>query len=229
VFNQLVTEVENSIPDFDEMTSLELMDIFKKVLLMNGVDQEFFKLVIGNVLDSSKSSSFTEILKRLTQFFRNSQDSALALIHDKGYAALGNYKNSIPSLKPSQITATCFDCKSNFPYSIQAHSGLPLQRCAGCHTRHNLSRAGSNKNEKVPKNHSLSELYAMQEAQRKAALTETETKLANTKITTPKLIPAFKKKVIVPQTKRSTHNNHRNEGEADELSEFGVESGDESF
>jgi len=69
----------------------------------------------------------------------------------------------------------------------------------------------------------------MQEAQRKAALAETETKLANTKITTPKLIPALKKKVIIPQTKRSTHNNNRNEGEMDDLSEFGVESGDDSF
>ena len=222
-FNKVSLEVQEAIPNFAKLKSTELMDIFKKVLLMNGIDKEFFKQVIDNELDSNNAHSYTELQKRLTQFFRNSTDSSLVPYNAAGYAGIGSAK-VIPIIsKKVTIHSECYDCNKEFDYAISAKTGLPFQRCLLCSQKHNILRNNANKNEKATKNLSLTELNAMVEAKKKAAAAVVETKLAASK-SSSKTDPVIKKKTTtttVPAKKGtamiSTEENNN---------EFGVESDD---
>ena len=220
-FNKVSLEVQDAIPNFINLSSTELMDIFKKVLLMNGIDKEFFKQVIDNELDSNNASSYTELQKRLAQFFRNSTDSSLASFDAAGYAAFGSVK-VIPVIpKKVDLRSECYDCNEEFTYAINAKSGLPFQRCLKCSQKRNTIRTHTNKNEKPTKNLSLTELHALMEAQKKAAAADVETKLAASK-SSSKTAPAIKKKTAALPAKKGTTMTPLVEND----NEFGVESDD---
>ena len=217
VFNKVALEVQECIPNFINLTSTELMDIFKKVLLMNGIDKIFFKQVLDNELDSNSAHSFTEVQKRLTQFLRNSTDSSLTPFNSAGYGAKIQHS---PQVSKVPIQCECYKCHKMFPYVISAITGLPFQLCKLCADERSVLRRNSSKNEKAVKNHTLSEIQAIQDAQKKVAAAEVESKLAAKKAAPPKPSAPAKKPAILPAKKGKTVIS------TDDADEFGVESDD---
>ena len=176
----------------------------------------FFKQVIDNELDSNSAHSFTEIQKRLTQFLRNSTDSSLVPHNAAGYGA----KIQPSSLKKVPIDSECYNCHKMFAYVISAITGLPHQLCKQCSDERSVIRRNNNKNEKSKKNLSLSEIQALQDAQKKIAAAEVESKLAAKKVAPTKQSTPAKKPSILPAKKGKTVVS------TDDADEFGAESDD---
>jgi hypothetical protein len=217
-FNKIALEVQECIPNFTNLTSTQLLDTFKKVILMNGIDKEFFKQVIDNELDSNNAHSYSELQKRLTQFVRNSTDSSLTQYTGVGYGAKIQPSSQISKVP---IQCECYKCHKLFAYVISAITGLPFQLCKSCADERSVLRRNSNKSEKAVKNHSLTEIQAMQEAQKKVAAAEVENKLAAKKVAAPSKQPApAKKPSVLPAKKGKTVVPN------DDADEFGAESDD---
>lgn len=232
-FNKMSLEFQESVNDFDKLSSTQLMDVLKKVLIMTGVDKENFKQVIDNILDSAETKSFADVQRRMTQYYRNSLDNEVGLGNATGYAATNKSPNRA-TMKSPDIVCVCSDCNEKFPYQLSARTGKIFQRCHGCQRRHNnvTKDIDRNRMEKATKNLSLSELLSLQENQKKATVAAIESQLASKKIplrvgsVTPKKTAA-----VTTASKKSSSDVYESQSRQDDEDleeEFGLVSGGES-